>query len=131
MISFNVFYHGDFTLHDVIDTNGNFLSFELFQQRYGIKCNFLEYFQAISAIQSAIRQKARVCAKPNVNFLCGGSLLKLRIAMNKFAELRHLLNKLDMKKDSRHLIIPVSRLPHDGVKCFFCIISVCNFVSDC
>ena len=35
---------GVFTLHDVINTGGNFVPFEQFQQRYGINCNFLNYF---------------------------------------------------------------------------------------
>ena len=77
-----VFYHdcvenGLFTLHDVIDASGNFLPFERFQQRYEINCNFLTYFQVISAIPSALRKKAKARAKPNVNFLSGGTLFQL------------------------------------------------------
>ena len=77
-----VFYHdwvekGVFTLHDVIDASGNFLSFEQFQQRYGINCSFLNYFQVISAIPSALRKKAKERVKPNVNFLSGGTLFQL------------------------------------------------------
>ena len=69
---------GIFTLHDVINTNGSFLSFELFQQRYGIKWNFFKYFQVIFDIPSALRKKAKEHAKPNVNFLTGGTLNKLQ-----------------------------------------------------
>ena len=52
------FYHdliekGVSTLHDVIDASSSFFAFEHFQQHYGIKCNFLNYFQVISAIPSA------------------------------------------------------------------------------
>ena len=68
-----VFYHdwvekGVLALHDVFDARGNLLPFQKFQQRYGIDCNFLKYFQVISAIPSALRKKALERAKPNVNF---------------------------------------------------------------
>ena len=69
--------NGDFTLHDVIDVSGHFLPFERFQHRYGIKCNFLTYFQVISAIPRALRKKAKERAKPNVNFLSGGTFFQL------------------------------------------------------
>jgi len=77
-----VFYHdwvenGVFTLHDVIGASGNFLPFEQFQQRYGINCHFLSYFQVISAIPSALWTKVKEHAKPNVNFLSGGTLFQL------------------------------------------------------
>ena len=76
------FYHdwvekGVFTLHDVIDASGNSLPFGQFQQRHGINCNFLNYFQVISAIPNALRKKAKECAKPNANFLSGGTLFQL------------------------------------------------------
>ena len=79
-----VFYHdwvekGVFTLHDLIDVSGNFLPFEQFQRRHAINCNFLSYFQIISAIPNALRKKAKecMCAKPNVNFLSGDTLFRL------------------------------------------------------
>ena len=77
-----VFYHdwvekGVFTLDDVSDASGNFLPFEQLQQRYGINCNFLNYFQVFSAIPSALRKKAKENGKPNVNFLSGGTLFQL------------------------------------------------------
>ena len=77
-----LFYHdwvenGVFTLHDVIDASGNFLPFEQFQQRYGINCNFISYFQVLSAIPSALREKVKERAKPIVNFLSGGTLFQL------------------------------------------------------
>ena len=76
------FYHdwvekGVFTLHDVIDASDNSLPFEQFQQCHGINCNFLNYFQVISAIPNALRKKAKECAKPNANFLSGGTLFQL------------------------------------------------------
>jgi len=84
-----VFYHnwvenGVSTLHE-----WHFLPFERFQQRYGINCNFLTYFQEISAIPSALRKKAKERAKPNVNFLSGGTLFHLTLALSiDFLKLR-------------------------------------------
>ena len=77
-----ILYHdwvenGVFTLHDVSDVSGNFLPFERFQHRYGINCNFLTYFQVISAIPSALQKKAKELAKPNVNFFSVGTLFQL------------------------------------------------------
>ena len=76
------FYHdwvekGVFTLHDVIDASGDFLPFEQFQQCYGINCNFLSYFQVISAILSVLQKKAKECTKSNANFLSGSTLFQL------------------------------------------------------
>jgi len=68
---------GVFTLHVVIDAHSSFLPFELFQQRYGINCNFFKYFQVISAIVSSLRKKSKKHAQPNVNFLSGGTLFQL------------------------------------------------------
>ena len=68
---------GVLTLHDVIDTNGNFLSFEKFKLQYGIQCNFLKYFQLLSAIPRTLLVKAKKRARPNVNFLTGSTLFQL------------------------------------------------------
>ena len=38
------------SIQDLLDCNGKFLSFQTFQQRYNIKCNFLNYLQVLSAI---------------------------------------------------------------------------------
>ena len=65
------------TLHDLLNASGNFLPFEQFQQRHAINCNFLSYFQIISAIPSALWKKAKERAKPNVNFLSGDTLFQL------------------------------------------------------
>ena len=79
---YHVFHHnsvemGVFTLYDVIDAHGSFLPIELFQQRYGINCNFFKYLQVISAFPSALRKNAKERAKPNVNFLFGSTLFQL------------------------------------------------------
>ena len=55
----------------------DWVQIEQFQQRYGINCSFLNYFQVISAIPSALRKKAKERVKPNVNFLSGGTLFQL------------------------------------------------------
>ena len=62
---------------DVIDTNGKFMSFERFQLVYGVHCNFLQYFQVLSAIPRALIGKARGRAKPDINFLTGSTLFQL------------------------------------------------------
>ena len=47
------------SVHDVMDKDGKLLLFPVFQERYGIKTNFLSYLQVLSAVPKYIILKAR------------------------------------------------------------------------
>ena len=51
---------GIFSIQDVLSDHGKFLSYQEFVQKYNLKCNFLWYFQVLSAIPKNLREKARV-----------------------------------------------------------------------
>ena len=44
---------------DILSENGKFLSFQEFQQIYKIKCNFLSYYQVVSAIPKHLLERAK------------------------------------------------------------------------
>ena len=46
----NWYDRGVYLVHDLLKTDGNFLSYSEFIQKYDLKCNFLIYFQVVSAI---------------------------------------------------------------------------------
>ena len=50
---------GVVSVQDVMDKDGKLLFFPVFQERYGIKTNFLSYVQVLSAIPKYIIVKAR------------------------------------------------------------------------
>ena len=61
LINGKSFYHnewhqqGIFSIRDVLSDEGKFLSYQEFVQKYNLKCNFLRYFQVLSAIPKNLR----------------------------------------------------------------------------
>ena len=53
------FDSGIFSIQDILSENGKFLSFQEFQQIYKIKCNFLNYYQVVSAIPKHLLERAK------------------------------------------------------------------------
>ena len=47
------------SIQDILDHTGKFLTWHEFQNKYGVKCNFLNYLQVLSAIPKHLLQKAR------------------------------------------------------------------------
>ena len=50
---------GIVSIQDILRDNGKFLSFQEFQQIYKIKCNFLNYYQVVSAIPKHLLERAK------------------------------------------------------------------------
>ncbi|KAK2558833.1 hypothetical protein P5673_019049 [Acropora cervicornis] len=55
----NWFDSGIVSILDILRENGKFLSFQEFQQIYKIKCNFLHYYQVVSAIPKHLLERAK------------------------------------------------------------------------
>ena len=53
------FEEGIVSIQDILSENGKFLSFQEFNQTYKIKCNFLNYYQIISAIPKHLLERAK------------------------------------------------------------------------
>jgi len=53
------FEKGIISIQDILDHTGKFLTFHEFQKKYGVKCNFLNYLQVLSAIPKPLLQKER------------------------------------------------------------------------
>ena len=49
---------GIVSIQDIFSENGKFLSFQEFQQIYKMKCNFLNYYQVVSAIPKHLPERA-------------------------------------------------------------------------
>ena len=54
----NWFEHGICLVRDLLNVNGKFLSYNEFIQKYDLKCNFLIYFQVVSAIPRHLVESA-------------------------------------------------------------------------
>ena len=52
-------------VQDILNANGNFLTFQEFQNKFNIKTNYLHYFQLISAIPSDLKKQAKICETPS------------------------------------------------------------------
>ena len=53
------FQKGIFLIQDLLQENGQFLSFPKFIQKYEVKCNFLNYMQVVSPIPKYLLNKAK------------------------------------------------------------------------
>ena len=53
----------------ILNADGNFLTFQEFQDKFNIKTDYLHYFQLIAAIPSDLKKKARECEAPSHELL--------------------------------------------------------------
>ena len=53
------FVSGIISIQDILSENGKFLSFQEFQHIYKINCNFLNYYQVVSAIPKHLLERAK------------------------------------------------------------------------
>ena len=65
------------SIQDLLDHNRKFLSFQVFQQKYNIKCSFLKYFQILSAIPKYLFEKARTAPHVDKRSFSGNTLYQL------------------------------------------------------
>lgn len=65
------------SIKDFLDCNGKFLSFQTFQQRYNMKCNFLNFLQVLSAIPKYLLEKARTAPPIDKHNFLGSTSYKL------------------------------------------------------
>ena len=63
------FEEGIVSIQDILSENGKFLSFQEFKQTYKIKCNFLNYYQIISAIPKHLLERAKHAQLNKILFL--------------------------------------------------------------
>ena len=54
-----------FFIQDILSGDGNFLTFEEFQNKFRIKINYLHYFQLMAAIPSDLKKKAMSAEVPS------------------------------------------------------------------
>ena len=54
-----------FCIQDILSSDGNFLTFEEFQNKFRIKTNYLHYFQLMAAIPSDLKKKAMLVEVPS------------------------------------------------------------------
>ena len=71
------FEKGIISIQDILDHTGKFLTFNEFQKKYGVKCNFLNYLQVLSAIPKHLLQKARTLSPIDKRDLSQNSIYQL------------------------------------------------------
>ena len=65
----NWFEKGVFLIQDLLDIDGNVMSYTKFTEKYLLSCNFLAYFQVVSAIPKGARERAKVTPINKTDFL--------------------------------------------------------------
>ena len=73
------FEEGVVTVKDVLNPEGNFLSYEEFRNRFNITTNYLHYFQLISAIPADLKRRAAQTFIPAADL----SLISTSVSLNK------------------------------------------------
>ena len=66
-----------FFIQDILSGDGNFLTFEEFQNKFNIKTNYLYYFQLIAAIPSDLKKKAMSAEVPSHEQLLYSTMVSL------------------------------------------------------
>ena len=65
----NWFDRGIYLALDLLKSDGKFLSYSEFVQKYDLRCNFLIYFQVVSAVPRHLVERARVYPVDRAGFL--------------------------------------------------------------
>ena len=65
----NWFEKGIYLIQDLLDVHGNIMSYTKSTEKYLLSCNFLAYFQFISAIPKNVIERARVTPIEKTDFL--------------------------------------------------------------
>ena len=81
------FEHGVAFVHDVLNADGRFLSFDEFKNNFNIKTNYLYYFQLIAAIPPDLKRRATQNIVPSRDFLSTTITFPNEISIN-LAEMR-------------------------------------------
>ena len=81
------FEHGVAFVHDVLNADGRFLSFDKFKNNFNIKTNYLYYFQLIAAIPPDLKRRATQNIVPSHDFLSTTITFPNEISIN-LAEMR-------------------------------------------
>ena len=71
------FQKGIVSIQDILRENGKFLSFQEFREKYNIECNFLHYFQVVSAIPKYLLEKAEKTNLLKESFLANATTFQL------------------------------------------------------
>jgi len=61
--------NGIYYIQDILNENGNFLTFEEFNQRYNMSLNFLSFFQILAFIPPNLKSKAASMLRPKNSVL--------------------------------------------------------------
>ena len=64
-------------VQDLLNNNGNYLTYEDFKQKYGIDINFIYYFQLLAAIPSSQKTEGASTARPLDSYLNDPNVFQL------------------------------------------------------
>ena len=79
------FDQGVYSVCDIPDSSGMYLNFADFCRKFSVKCNFLTYFQVLSAIPKRLLEKARDSFGNNIifNLIQGIPLFTVTVDLSK------------------------------------------------
>ena len=69
-------------MQDLLNNNGNYLTYEDFKQKYGIDINFIYYFQLLAAIPSSLKTEGASTARPLDSYLNDPNVFQLSEGKN-------------------------------------------------
>ena len=69
-------------MQDLLNNNGNYLTYEDFKQKYGIDINFIYYFQLLAAIPSSLETEGASTARPLDSYLNDPNVFQLSEGKN-------------------------------------------------
>ena len=64
-------------VQDLLNNNGNYLTYEDFKQKYGIDINFIYYFQLLAAIPSSLKTEGASTTRPLDSYLNDPNVFQL------------------------------------------------------
>ena len=56
-------------IQDLLNSNGQFMSYQEFKNKFACKTNFLQFYQVVSAIPKHLVTKAKNTVPPEVNYI--------------------------------------------------------------
>ena len=69
-------------VQDLLNNNGNYVTYEDFKQKYGIDINFIYYFQLLAAIPSSLKTEGASTARPLDSYLNDPNVFQLSEGKN-------------------------------------------------
>ena len=103
----NYIRKGIIFINDLLDDEGNFLTFQIFREKYDIKTNFLNYASLVKAVKAFLNSLDNINNKTFITLQTPILPFKIKIFLNKSVGNKAIYNLLNNKK-----IIPKAEIKY-------------------